>query len=110
MQAAVQIFLGIMLATMLVTVLTVHILRGLIAAKFLNDEQFERFKENGMMGEGFTTEPSRWTWEYQFVRSVLERSGEPRAALFSAVWRWSCRLFLASGIAFGVGSIIHAFL
>jgi hypothetical protein len=108
MNAPVQIVLTTTLAFFVLSLISIHFLRSWVSARFLSEDQFRDFKENGIMGQSSILEPSRMKWEYRFVISSLAIDPDPKARLVSLAWQWSWKLFLLSGIAFGVTSIVSA--
>lgn len=108
MNAPVQIILTTTLAFFVIALISIHLLRSFVSARFLSEEQFVEFKENGIMGKSSILEPSRMMWEYRFVLSSLENDPDPKARVVSSAWQWSWKLLLLSGIVFGVTSVVIA--
>ncbi len=91
-------------------ILSILLLRAVVAARFLDDDQFGEFKENGMMSTYASLAPGRMKWEYDFVRGVLEESDVAAAKALAFSWKWCCRALLAFAFTFFAGSIVHCLI
>lgn len=110
MKTSVQYVMIGSLSLLVLAVLSAHLLRAVIAARFLDDKQFEEFQENGLAHSVAALPPGKMRWEYQFLLSVLDQSEQPLAKKFAFAWKWICRGYLFFAFAFLVAAMLTPFV
>jgi len=100
--------LGLPPLLMLLSLVAIHGLRAYVAAKVLDERQFQEFKTKGMMGTVFLRNPGRLYWEYFFVRDALVIKKYDRSRRILVAWKISFASLVFGAISFLAASAVLA--